>query len=73
MNNIKLSIILFSTTLLVSATNAYLFGIKSFDNTIENISQIESQYDFHFPVIAFIFDPWSNKVSTTLNSLNNTL
>lgn len=38
-------------------TNGYLFGIKSFDNTIENILQIEEKYNFDFPIVAFIFDP----------------
>lgn len=54
-------------------TYGYLFGIKSFDNTITNIQSIESKYEFDFPIVAFIFDPWSNKVSQTLNNLNNTL
>ena len=54
-------------------TYGYLFGIKSFDNTINNIQQIEKKYEFDFPVIAFIFDPWSNEVEETLNDLNNKL
>lgn len=59
--------ILFST---ICSTNAYLFGIKSFDNSIENIQDIESKYDLNFPIVAFIFDPWSEKVEQTLNNLN---
>jgi len=50
-------------------THGYLFGIKSFDNTINNIQQIEEKYEFNFPVIAFIFDPRSNEVKETLNDL----
>ncbi|HKL43926.1 MAG TPA: hypothetical protein VJ892_01460, partial [Candidatus Absconditabacterales bacterium] len=50
-------------------THGYLFGIKSFDNTINNIQQIEEKYNFNFPIVAFIFDPWSNEVEKTLNNL----
>jgi len=60
------------TTISFSFTNAYVFGIKSFDNTIENIQKIESKYNFDFPVIAFIFDPrfeWD--ITQTLNSFND--
>jgi len=53
-------------------TWSYLFGIKSFDNTIENIVQIEEKYDFNFPIVAFIFDPRDEwKISNTLNNLND--
>ncbi len=72
MKNInKLIIFIFSICLLLSSTNAYLFGIKSFDNTISNIQQIEQKYEFDFPVIAFIFDPRSDEVKNTLNNLND--
>ena len=71
MNINKLIILIFSIMFLLSSTNAYLFGIKSFDNSIDNIQQIEQKYAFNFPVIAFIFDPRSNKVKNTLNNLNN--
>lgn len=50
-------------------THGYLFGIKSFDNTINNIQQIEEKYEFDFPVVALIFDPRSNEVKETLNNL----
>ncbi len=62
--------IIFSILFLLSSTNAYLFGIKSFDNTINNIQQIEQKYEFDFPVVAFIFDPRSSEVKNTLNNLN---
>jgi hypothetical protein len=53
-------------------TKGYLFGIKSFDNTIENILQIEEKYDFNFPIVAFIFDPRDEtEVSNILNNLND--
>ncbi len=53
-------------------TQGYLFGIKSFDNTIENILQIEEKYDFDFPIVAFIFDPRDEyKISKALNNLND--
>lgn len=53
-------------------TNGYLFGIKSFDNTIENILQIEEKYNFDFPIVAFIFDPRNEwQISNILNNLND--
>jgi len=70
-NKLKLIIFLISICILLSSTNAYLFGIKSFDNTISNIQQIEQKYNFDFPVIAFIFDPRSDEVKNTLNKLND--
>lgn len=75
MNIKKLWKIIFTLIILIcsiSNTKAYLFGIKSFDNTIDNIKTIESKYDFNFPIVAFIFDPWSEKVAETLNNLNET-
>ena len=67
----KIIILIFSLCLLLSSTKAYLFGIKSFDNTISNIKQIEQKYNFDFPIIAFIFDPRSDNVKNTLNNLNS--
>ena len=65
------SLILLITTSF-SFTNAYLFWIKSFDNTIDNIQKIESKYKFNFPVVAFIFDPRDEwQISDTLNNLND--
>lgn len=65
------SLILLITTSF-SFTNAYLFWIKSFDNTIDNIQKIESKYKFNFPVLAFIFDPRDEwQISDTLNNLND--
>lgn len=42
---------------LFSYSNAYLFGMKSFDNTVENILAIEKEYWIFLPIIAFIYDP----------------
>jgi len=60
MKKIKLLIILllFSFSFLLSSKiQAYIFGLKSFDNTIQNIQQIEEKYQIRLPVVGFIFDP----------------
>lgn len=36
--------------------NAYFFWLKSADNTIDNILQIEEKYWIHIPVISYIYD-----------------
>lgn len=46
-----------SLFLCVNVGSAYYFWLKSFDNTVQNISQIESQYGVEMPVVSFIFDP----------------
>ncbi|HOG15332.1 MAG TPA: hypothetical protein PK674_01970 [Candidatus Absconditabacterales bacterium] len=63
-----ISLTLFVTTSF-SFTSAYLFGIKSFDNTIDNIQKIESKHKFNFPIVAFIFDPRDE--GQMLDILNN--
>ncbi len=40
-----------------SRSEAYLFGMKSWDNSIENIQQIEKEYSLDLPIVSFIFDP----------------
>jgi hypothetical protein len=37
--------------------NAYYFGLKSADDTVTNIQNIESELGIHLPLVAFIFDP----------------
>lgn len=68
---IILTTLLFTFNFILFA-NGYLFGIKSFDNTTKNITEIQKKYEFDFPIVAFIFDPWSNQVEQTMNGLNDT-
>ncbi|MFZ2150510.1 MAG: glycosyl hydrolase [Candidatus Absconditicoccaceae bacterium] len=56
-----------------SDVNAYIFGLKSSDNTIENIQQIEKKYKIRLPVVGFIFDPRGDNVLKTINSLGTGL
>ncbi len=56
---LTLSLIL--TIFIQNITTSYYLWLKSFDNTIVNIQQIESQYGIKMPVISFIFDPWSKQ------------
>jgi cellulose biosynthesis protein BcsQ len=54
-------------------TNAYLFGFKSADNTIENIQNIEETHKITLPLVGFIFDPRSDQAEQTMNNLASTL
>ena len=53
--------------------DAYLFGMKSWDNSITNIQQIEKEYHLDLPIVAFIFDPRSEYVEKLMNSFNEKL
>ena len=57
-------------TLWISITNWYVFWIKSADNTISNIAQIQDKYNLDFNIIGFIFDPRSEDILWTINNLN---
>jgi hypothetical protein len=57
----------------ISLTNAYLLWLKSSNNTIENIQQIEEKYKIRIPLVGFIFDPRGPYVIKTLNQLSSTL
>lgn len=72
MKKIKLLVILFLfafSFLISSKIQAYIFGLKSFDNTIQNIQQIEEKYQIRLPVVGFIFDPRWDHVLETINNL----
>ncbi len=53
-----------------SKSEAYLFGMKSRDNSIENIQRIEKEYSLDLPIVSFIFDPRGPQVEDQINSLN---
>lgn len=54
----KVRFLLFALRLLSFApSSAYYLGLKSFDNTVANLQQIESQHGIKLPVVSFIFDP----------------
>ena len=54
-------------------SEAYLFGMKSRDNSISNIQQVEKAYNLDLPVVAFIFDPRGDHVEQMMNSFNEKL
>ena len=70
MKNLKHLIALFLLTFWISITNWYVFWIKSADNTISNIIQIQDKYNFDFNIVGFIFDPRSEDILRTINNLN---
>ena len=47
---------------------SYYFGLKSADNSPENIEAIENNYDVNLPIVAFIFDPRDE--NDVLNSID---
>ena len=51
-----LILILFLLSCILPA-HAYILGFKSFDNTVDNIVEIEKKYWVSFPITSFIFDP----------------
>lgn len=51
-----LILILFLLACILPA-HAYILGFKSFDNTVDNIVEIEKKYWVSFPIVSFIFDP----------------
>ena len=73
MKHLKYLIALFLLTFSVSITNWYVFGIKSADNTISNIVEIQEKYNFDFKIVWFIFDPRSEDILWIMNNLNNFL
>ncbi|MEI7557587.1 MAG: hypothetical protein WCJ45_01760 [bacterium] len=56
-----------------TTSEAYLFGMKSRDNSISNIQQVEKTYNLDLPVVAFIFDPRGDHVEQMMNSFNEKL
>ncbi|HMS91686.1 MAG TPA: hypothetical protein PKC87_05675, partial [Candidatus Absconditabacterales bacterium] len=61
------------TFFLSPRASAYLFGIKSFDNSIENIQRIEKEYKLDIPIVSFIFDPRGPHVENMMNKFNKEL
>lgn len=54
-------------------SEAYLFGMKSRDNSISNIERIEKEYKLDLPIVSFIFDPRGKHVENMMNQLNEKL
>ncbi len=56
-----------------SKSQAYLFGMKSRDNSINNIQSIEKEYNLDLPMVSFIFDPRGPQVETLMSWLSSKL
>lgn len=67
------SIVVVGALFLGSQSEAYLFGMKSRDNSISNIERIEKEYKLDLPMVSFIFDPWGDHVEKMMNQLNEKL
>ena len=48
---------LLSFSFIINTTQAFLFWLKSSDNTVENIETIEKAYNLYLPLVWFIYDP----------------
>lgn len=69
---LRILIIFFLTSCIFnlwSNVNAYIFWLKSSDNTIKNIQKIEQKYKIRLPIVGFIFDPRWDHVLKTINWL----
>lgn len=58
---------------LANSVNAYTFGLKSQDNTIDNIVNIEDYFKIYTPIVGFIFDPWWEKATINISNLASRL
>lgn len=67
------SIFVIGALFLSSKSEAYLFWMKSWDNSIENIQQIQTEYDLDISMISFIFDPRGPHVENMMNRFNEEL
>lgn len=55
-------------------SSAFFFGLKSTDNTVENIQAIEKIYNVFLPLVSFIFDPREHQdVIAELEKMKNQL
>lgn len=70
---IIVSIFILGALFLGSRSEAYLFGMKSRDNSISNIQQIQKEYKLDIPMVSFIFDPRGEHVESVMNKLNEQL
>lgn len=66
------------TTLFVSIlgfaiSNGYFLWLKSFDNTISNISEIQKEYNIKIPIVWFIFDSRSSNIKYIIDNLPTSL
>jgi len=67
------TLLTFGLAMLGSNSEAYLFGMKSRDNGVENIQRIEKEYKLDLPMVSFIFDPRWPHVEKVLNNLEHDL
>lgn len=73
-NKLLIIILLFILNFLfLTKVEAYIFWLKSSDNSIENIQEIEKKYQIRLSVVWFIFDPWWDHVLKTINNLGSWL
>lgn len=66
-------LLVFGIFMLSATSQAYLFGMKSRDNSTSNIQRIQEEYDLDIPIVAFIFDPRNDNVQKQLSGLNDKL
>lgn len=70
---IIVSIFVVGVLFLGSRSEAYLFGMKSWDNSTSNIQKIQKEYELDLPMVSFIFDPRGDHVEKMMNKLNEEL
>lgn len=65
--------LVFGISLLGSQSQAYLFWMKSRDNSINNIQSIEKEYNLDISMVSFIFDPRGPQVEKLMSGLSSKL
>ena len=69
----KLVISFFVLIWWISISQWYFLWLKSFDNTISNITTIQKEYGIKIPIVWFIFNSRSSDVKYTVDNLASTL
>lgn len=57
----------------INSGSGYFLGLKSWDNSIENIKRVEKTQNITLPLVAFIFDPWDETAYKTVADIPSKL
>jgi cytochrome oxidase Cu insertion factor (SCO1/SenC/PrrC family) len=49
--------------------HGYVFGLKSADNSVENVISIEKKHNIQIPIVSLIFDPRNDTAKMMLNTI----
>ena len=69
----KAILLLWASLLGFSMANWYFMWLKSFDNSISNISEIQKTYNLNLPIVWFIFDSRWSDIKYVVNNFVSSL